>query len=50
VVGGSTLIRRYEHQTLEQHFSSILYSGWRSIVLNKTTYKEPAFTIFRKNG
>jgi hypothetical protein len=37
---------RYEHQTLEQHFPSMPHSGWRSIVVNKATYKEPAFTIF----
>jgi len=39
---------RYEQQILEQHFPSIPHSGWRSIVVNKTTYKEPAFTIFWK--
>jgi len=41
---------RCEHQILEQHFPSIPHSGWRSIVVNKATYKEPGFTIFQKKG
>jgi hypothetical protein len=39
---------RCEQQTLEQHFPSIPHSGWRSIVVNKATYKKPAFTISGK--
>jgi hypothetical protein len=41
---------RYEHQTLEQHFPSIPYSGWRSIGVNKATYKGNCLTIFGKKG
>jgi hypothetical protein len=41
---------RYEHQTLEQHFSSIAYNGWRSIVVNKATYKGTCLYNFPEKG
>jgi hypothetical protein len=43
-------VGRCEHKILERHFSSISNSGWRSIVVNKTTYKGTCLYNFPEEG